>query len=392
MNRRWRWLEILLLFAGIAALGVWAWSNVKEGVYEDWSNWAFDRQTTGQPVSIVDYLKDHLPGHSHEPASASNATKTPEPAGPTPTNLQSDAEEAPRTSNNALVGRLEIPRLHLRAVVREGTGDKTLDIALGHISGTALPGQNGNVAVAGHRDRLFRGLKDITTGDQIVFQTLHAKFVYQVEGTQIVKPSHVAVLNAGLYPELTLVTCYPFNYIGSAPNRFIVKARQVEQIPADQPVPELAENEPAGDGPAVTTPNVAAPPAAPAAANVVNSAPVPPRTTGTVSFDISRHHNQQLTKSIAIGFTGTNPGDRSADGWIWVKPERRTIWMRNLHVHQRLIFYAESDRRRCELILTNVSANSARGYLVTGPSPFAAVRTSSTMRASSSGAGFPGEQ
>jgi sortase A len=101
-------------------------------------------------------------------------------------------------------------------------------VAVGHIVGTALPGQPGNFAVAAHRDTLFRALKDVQLGDEIEFETPeHGKYVYEVENTSIVSPKQVSVLKAGLHSQLTLVTCYPFYYVGSAPYRFIVKARQL---------------------------------------------------------------------------------------------------------------------------------------------------------------------
>jgi sortase A len=125
------------------------------------------------------------------------------------------------------VGRLVVPRLHLRAMVREGDGEGTLDLALGHIPGTALPGQKGNVGVAGHRDTLFRSLKSIEKNDLIEFQTLRGSYTYSVESIQVVKPENLDVLRPGPDAELTLVTCYPFAFVGPAPDRFIVKARQV---------------------------------------------------------------------------------------------------------------------------------------------------------------------
>src|SRR5207248_1439392 len=89
---------------------------------------------------------------------------------------------------NSVVGRLRIPRLHLSTMIREGVDEKTLSLAPGHIPGTASPGESGNVGVAGHRDRLFRALKDIRNNDLIIFETLAGKFVYQVAGTEVVKP------------------------------------------------------------------------------------------------------------------------------------------------------------------------------------------------------------
>jgi sortase A len=149
----------------------------------------------------------------------------------------------PAIRNGALIGRLEIPRLNMRAVVREGAGQDTLDVALGHIPGTALPGQPGNVGVAGHRDTLFRGLRKIEKNDVIEFQTPNGSYNYKVVSTEVVKPDNVAVLDAGRHPEMTLVTCYPFYYVGSAPDRFIVKARLVTEATAPaRPVPRSARH------------------------------------------------------------------------------------------------------------------------------------------------------
>jgi len=127
-----------------------------------------------------------------------------------------------------------IPRLHLRATVREGAGEDTLAVALGHIPGTALPGQNGNVGVAGHRDTLFRALRKIAKKDRIEFQTLAGSFQYEVVSTATVPPEDVGVLARTGHPEITLVTCYPFDYVGSAPERFVVKARLVSQVVSER--------------------------------------------------------------------------------------------------------------------------------------------------------------
>jgi sortase A len=130
---------------------------------------------------------------------------------------------------NELIGRLRIPRLELSAMVREGDGDDTLRVALGHVSDTALPGQPGNVGIAGHRDTLFRPLRNIRKNDLIELETMAGNFTYRVDSTRIVSPREVSVLAPGPRRELTLVTCYPFNYVGSAPKRFIVKASEVAE-------------------------------------------------------------------------------------------------------------------------------------------------------------------
>jgi LPXTG-site transpeptidase (sortase) family protein len=355
-SRHQRSLELFFLFAGILALGVWSWSQLHEALYQDWSNWAFDRGLAGEKISVTDYLKERWAGH----------TRTTEPA---PAGQTTGSTPGPYPKSN-IVGRIEIPRLHLQAMVREGTRDATLDVALGHIAGTALPGQNGNVAVAGHRDRLFRGLKDISPGDQIVFETPSAKFAYQVESTQIVKPADVGVLKAGLYPELTLVTCYPFTYVGSAPDRFIVKARQVEQVAVSKP---LSAPQPL----AVSKPAPPPPPPEPAR-SVTPPEPPQERNTNRVAFEVTSHHSRQLTTGISVGLTSTDSTDKSADGWMWVLPDRRTIWLRSLHVREPLIFYGDSDGRRRELVLTAISDSTIRGYLVTDNSP--ALSASSAIR------------
>lgn len=130
------------------------------------------------------------------------------------------------------LSRIEIPRLGVSVVVLEGIEPRDLRLGAGHIPGTALPGETGNIAIAGHRDTFFRKLGQIRGQDRITLTTLQGSFAYSVESTQIVNPDAVEVLQPSDQPILTLITCYPFSYIGSAPQRFIVKARQ-------EPSPEL---------------------------------------------------------------------------------------------------------------------------------------------------------
>jgi len=126
------------------------------------------------------------------------------------------------------LGVLRIPRLQLEAPLLAGTDEATLDRGLGHIEDTALPGgEGGNVGIAGHRDGFFRVLKDIAEGDVIEIQTLAGKDVYRVQRTWIVEPDDVSVLDPTPTRALTLVTCYPFYFVGSAPQRFIVRAVSV---------------------------------------------------------------------------------------------------------------------------------------------------------------------
>jgi sortase A len=128
---------------------------------------------------------------------------------------------------DGLVGRMEILRLGVSVVVVEGTGEPALRRAAGHIEGTALPGGPGNVGIAAHRDTFFRPLKDVQRGDVITVTTSRGQFRYSVVSTKVVKPSDVAVLNPDGTEILTLVTCYPFYFVGPAPSRFIVRAARV---------------------------------------------------------------------------------------------------------------------------------------------------------------------
>ena len=124
-----------------------------------------------------------------------------------------------------VLGRLEIPTLGVSTIVREGEDARTLQLAVGHIAGTAFPGASGNMGLAGHRDTFFRRLREIDVGDVIRLVAVEGTFTYVVESTQIVDPDDLWVLDPTPEPSLTLVTCYPFTYIGEAPERFIVKAR-----------------------------------------------------------------------------------------------------------------------------------------------------------------------
>jgi len=195
MKNAWRCIERGILLLGLIGVDVWIWSNATTSVSQLWTNYTFEKQLHTAPIG-------------------------------------SAAPRFPVVPVRSVVGRLTIPRLHLSAMVREGDDAGTLQLALGHIPGTAFPGQPGNVGVAGHRDTLFRPLRNIRSSDLIRFETGKGSYFYRVESTHIVKPRDVDVLARSSDDELTLVTCYPFYYVGSAPDRFIVKARQVQERPA----------------------------------------------------------------------------------------------------------------------------------------------------------------
>jgi sortase A len=131
---------------------------------------------------------------------------------------------SPALAPRALVGRIEVPRLGLSALAREGVDVRTLRGSVGHVPGTALPGARGNAAFAAHRDTFFRPLAGIRKGDAVFVTTPDGVHRYIVVATRVVEPSDVSVLEPTDRPQLTLVTCYPFDYVGSAPQRFIVRA------------------------------------------------------------------------------------------------------------------------------------------------------------------------
>ena len=127
---------------------------------------------------------------------------------------------------------LRIPRIRLEVAVLPGTDDRTLDRGAGHIEDTPVPGTAGNSGIAGHRDGFFRGLQDIAAGDDIELETLQGTHRYRIERTWVVAPEDVSVLDPTPTPALTLVTCYPFYFVGSAPQRFIVRAVRVADTTA----------------------------------------------------------------------------------------------------------------------------------------------------------------
>jgi len=125
------------------------------------------------------------------------------------------------------LGRIEIGTIGLSAMILEGTDGKTLRRAVGHIPGTALPGQQGNVAIAGHRDTFFRRLRNIHKNDEITLTTLIGTYRYRVNFAKVVEPEEIWVLDHSDDAILTLVTCYPFYFVGPAPKRFIVRAHMI---------------------------------------------------------------------------------------------------------------------------------------------------------------------
>jgi sortase A len=145
-----------------------------------------------------------------------------------PTAASIPAPASPALQPHQVFGWLDIPRLHISTAVVEGDDTPDLLYGAGHIPGTSLPGASGNIGIAAHRDTIFRALREIRPQDTIRIRTAWGEHDYSVEATKIVRPSNVEALNDAGYAELTLVTCYPFWYVGPAPMRFVVHARQMD--------------------------------------------------------------------------------------------------------------------------------------------------------------------
>jgi sortase A len=128
------------------------------------------------------------------------------------------------------LGRIDIPRLGISAIIAEGTDNGTLKRAVGHVPSTSQPGEAGNVGLAAHRDGLFRGLGGVRQNDLIRIVTPRGSFSYRVEYSVVVGPHRVDLLDSTAVPSLTLITCYPFHWIGHAPKRFVVRAVQSEPL------------------------------------------------------------------------------------------------------------------------------------------------------------------
>ena len=186
-----RRLERVLMILGLVALGYAGWMSVESLLYQSFENRELEKILASAPAT-----------------GTSDATRVrPRIAAP-----------------GSTIGRIEIPRLDVTAIVRAGSDPRTLQLAVGHIPGTAYPGESGNVGLAGHRDTFFRRLSDIQPDDAIHVVTAAGRFTYRVQRTNIVQPADVWVLDPTPEPSLTLVTCYPFSYVGAAPERFVVRA------------------------------------------------------------------------------------------------------------------------------------------------------------------------
>ena len=183
-------LEMALVAVGISFFGVFAYVQIRSAVF------------------------DRVEGRHLEAAIAREKIR---PSGP-------DSVAATR---GALLGRIDIPRAGISALIVEGAWDQELEVAVGRIVGTARFGERGTVALAGHRDRHFRGLGRVQDGDTVTVTTPKASYAYLIDSTRVTSPEQVR-LDTSAPRGLTLITCYPFGYIGHAPKRFLVFGHQLD--------------------------------------------------------------------------------------------------------------------------------------------------------------------
>jgi len=210
-QRHWRAGERLLLIMGIALLGVYLAAQFDSFLFSRIAIWGFDA-TRANAATV------------HASSSGENATSS-----DVDFTLWGKARIKAYQASLGLkmtapIAVLNIPRLHLTAPVFDGTDDVTLNRGVGRIVGTAVPGEDGNMGIAGHRDGFFRGLKDIQTGDLIALEEPEERDTYVVDKISIVDPRDLVVLQGTDESTVTLVTCYPFYFVGDAPFRYIVRA------------------------------------------------------------------------------------------------------------------------------------------------------------------------
>jgi len=203
-----RWSRYFFLAVGLLALSYVGYALVDARVYQAYETWRFEQALKSVKPAI---------GSVQQPQ---------QPPLPAPAEVDRARVEGAAPKGSSL-GQIEISSIGLTAMIEEGDDRRTLRRAVGHISGTALPGQQGNIVLAGHRDTFFRPLRNIHKGDEIILKTLNGSYRYRVDFIEVVGPHVTEVLDDSAAPILTLVTCYPFYFVGPAPKRFIVRASRM---------------------------------------------------------------------------------------------------------------------------------------------------------------------
>jgi len=210
-----RWLDRALIAFGIACLLFYAFFTIQTAMYQRRAKADVDRMIASQSAAAAPAATA-----APVPDSPESPTMAERPAAPVPNH--------PALARGSVIGRVDVPRLKMSAAIAEGDDDSTLGKAVGHLPDTPLPWQgSGNSAFAAHRDGLFRPLRNIRLNDEVKVVTPHGEFLYRVKKTQVVNPDDVWVLAPTQAATVTLITCYPFSFVGHAPQRFIVQAERV---------------------------------------------------------------------------------------------------------------------------------------------------------------------
>ena len=220
------WLERALVAVGILCLGYSAYRTVEARNFQRDQMVAFEERLSGTPLMAV---APAAPALDASGASLAVFTEAPAEERRDRAEAASDRDgrrDALEAFPNVLA-LLDIPRLNLTAPIMTGDDAETLRVAVGHLPDTPKPWEAGNSALAAHRDGLFRPLRHIRVGDDLRVRTTEGEFIYRVRETRIVMPDDLSVLDPTPDPSLTLITCYPFNFVGNAPKRFIVQADRV---------------------------------------------------------------------------------------------------------------------------------------------------------------------
>jgi sortase A len=218
----WIWTEHVLLASGLALLAVYGVARIES---------ILSSRAALNKFAALESSTTTTPRNGEEDAGSSQDMDLPEVDFSLWDQHRVQAyKESVAAQRGVPLAVLRIPKINLEAPLLDGTDDVTLNHAVGRIAGTALPGEQGNISIAGHRDGFFRGLKDVGVGDAIELRTLKGTETYVVDRIQIVRPDDVGVLQPRSVPSLTLVTCYPFYFIGSAPKRYIVTASLTREI------------------------------------------------------------------------------------------------------------------------------------------------------------------
>jgi sortase A len=242
--------QYLCLLLACGCLGIVALDYARAGIFQAYQSWRFDRIMGNQPPPrkssgmawLSHALSTLMGGTVARPSRDTFQSNSPALAG------RGSVPAIHAIPMGFLVGRMEIPRIGISVMVLEGDGDDVLGKAVGHVPTTAFPGGAGNVVIAGHRDTFFRPLRKIRKDDEIAFTTTQGIiYNYQVWSIAKVEPGDLQVLKASSHPTLTLITCHPFDYIGPAPKRFIVQARETQSARVGEPDQSLANTRPTPD-------------------------------------------------------------------------------------------------------------------------------------------------